>query len=108
MPNGGVYSTMPDLATLAAALMGEGDVRILNEKSRSEMFKPQAPADGYGLGLFLYNSDEGPLLIGHGGSVAGYNADLVFDPQTKLGVSMLRTTSYTPPVADLLYKLVSP
>ncbi len=108
VPNGGVYSTVHDLAALAAALMGEGDVQILSEKSRSEMFKPQAPADGYGLGLFLYNSDEGPLLIGHGGSVAGYNADLVFDPQTKLGVSMLRTTSYTPPMADLLHKLVSP
>ena len=108
VPNGGVYSTVHDLAALAAALMGEGDVRILNEKSRSEMFKRQAPADGYGLGLFLYNSDGDPLLIGHGGSVAGYNADLVFDPQTKLGVSMLRTTSYTPPVEDLLRKLVSP
>ena len=107
VPNGGVYSTVHDLAALAAALMGEGDVQILSEKSRSEMFKPQAPATAYGLGLFLYNSDEGPLLIGHSGSVPGYNADLVFDPQTKLGVSMLRTTSYNPPVADLLRKLVS-
>ena len=87
--------------------MGEGNLQILNEKSRSEMLKPQAPASGYGLGLFLYNSEQGPLLVGHSGSVAGYNAYLAFDPQTKLGVSMLCTTSYNPPVADLLRKLAT-
>ena len=87
--------------------MGEGDVEILSEKSRSEMFEPQAPATGYGLGLFLDDSDGGPLLVGHGGSVAGYNAYFAFDPQTKLGVSMFRTTSYNPPVADLARELAS-
>ena len=108
VPNGGVYSTVHDLAALAAALMGEGDVQILSEESRSEMFKPQAPATGYGLGLSLSGNAGGPLFVGHGGSVAGYNAFLLFDPQTKLGVSMLRTTSYNPPVATLLRVLVSP
>ena len=85
--------------------MGEGDVQILSEESRSEMLKPQAPATTYGLGLFLYDSDGSPLLVGHSGSVAGYNAYFAFDPQTKLGVSMFRTTSYNPPVADLLRQL---
>ena len=107
VPNGGVYSTVHDLAALGAALMGVGDVQILNEQSRSEMSKPQTPATGYGLGLFLYDIDEGPLLVGHGGSVSGYNAYLAFDSQTKLGVSMLRTTSYNPPVADLLRTLAT-
>ncbi len=87
--------------------MGEGDVQILSEKSRSEMLTPQAPASGYGLGLFLSTSDDGLLFVGHGGSVAGYNANLLFDPETKLGVSMLRTTSYNPPVAALLSRLVA-
>ena len=105
VPNGGIYSTVHDLAKLGAALMGEGDVQILSEESRSEMFSPQAPATTYGLGLFLYDSEEGPLLVGHSGSVAGYNAYLAFDPKTKLGVSMFRTTSYNPPVADLLRQL---
>ena len=106
VPNGGVYSTVRDLAALAAALMGEGHVQILSEESRSKMFEPQAPATGYGLGLSLSPSAGGPLFVGHGGSVAGYNAFLVFDPQTKLGVSMLRTTTYNPPVAALLRRLV--
>ena len=65
-----------------------------------------SPATGYGLGLSLSPSAGGPLFVGHGGSVAGYNAFLVFDPQTKLGVSMLRTTTYNPPVAALLRRLV--
>ena len=105
VPNGGVYSTVHDLARLGAALMGQGDVQILSEESRSQMFQPQAPATAYGLGLFLYDSEEGPRLVGHSGSVAGYNAFLAFEPQTKLGVSMFRTTDYNPPVADLLRKL---
>ena len=99
VPNGGVYSTVHDLAALGAAL--------INAQSRSEMSKPQPPATGYGLGLFLYDIDEGPLLVGHGGSVSGYNAYLAFDSQTKLGVSMLRTTSCNPPVADLLRTLAT-
>ncbi len=105
VPNGGVYSTVHDMAAFAAALMGEGDVQILSEKSRSEMSRPQAPATGYGLGLFLYDNDERPPLVGHSGSVACYNAYFAFDPQTKLGVSMFRTTSYNPPVVDLLREL---
>ncbi len=107
VPNGGVYSTVHDLAALAAALMGEGDVQILNEESRSEMFKPQAPATGYGLGLSLSRSAGGTLFVGHGGSVAGYNGFLVFDPETKLGVAMLRTTTYNPPVSRLLSQLIA-
>ncbi len=108
VPNGGVYSTVHDLAAFAAALMGEGDVRILSEESRAEMSTPQAPATGYGLGLAMTPSGQGSLLVGHGGSVAGYNANLIFDPQTKLGVAMLWTTSYNPPIADLLRRLMSP
>ncbi len=107
VPNGGVYSTVHDLAALAAALMGEGDVQILSEESRTEMFRPQAPATAYGLGLSLSRSAGGTLLVGHGGSVAGYNGFLVFDPQTKLGVSMLRTTTYNPPARELLSRLIA-
>lgn len=105
VPNGGVYSTVGDMAAFAAALLGEGPVQILSEESRREMLTPQAPAEGYGLGLQLYEVDHDPVA-GHGGSVAGYNASLVFDPETKLGVSMLRTTGYNPSVADLLMELV--
>ncbi len=50
---------------------------------------------------------DGVTIVGHGGSVADYNAYLAFAPESKLGVAMLRTTSYNPPMADLLGALVA-
>ena len=34
--------------------------------------------------------EDGTLLFGHGGSVAGYTARLAFEPETRLGVILLR------------------
>lgn len=105
VPNGGIYSTVEDLAAFAAALLGRGPVQILGPESRRELFTPQAPADGYGLG-FSVEEEDGARVVGHGGSVAGYNARLAFELETGLGVAMLRTTSYEPPVRELLLELV--
>ncbi len=106
VPNGGIYSTVGDLARFAAALMGESRVQILSAESRAEVFTPQAPAAYYGLG-FDIREENGMKLAGHGGSVAGYNAYLVFDLNSKVGVAMLRTTGYNPPTRDLLRRLVA-
>ena len=106
VPNGGVYSTVGDLAGFAAAMMGETPVQILSGESRHEMMTPQAPAEEYGLGFFVREA-RGVTVVGHGGSVAGYNAYLAFDPESKLGVAMLRTTSYNPPMVPLLRALVA-
>ena len=54
----------------------------------------------------MRTSEEGVTTVGHGGSVAGYNAGLSFDPDSKVGVAMLRTTGYNPPVGRLLRTLV--
>jgi CubicO group peptidase (beta-lactamase class C family) len=106
VPNGGVYSTVHDLARFAAAMMGATDVEVLSANSRAEILEPQHPAEEYGLGLQL--ADGGSVrTAGHGGSVAGYNANLVFDPATGWGVAMLRTTSYNPPMRSLLLELVA-
>jgi CubicO group peptidase (beta-lactamase class C family) len=106
VPNGGIYSTVGDLASFAAAMMGESAVQILSPESRAEIFTPQAPADRYGLG-FGIRTEDGVTLVGHGGSVAGYNASLVFDLESKIGVAMLRTTSYNPPTGALVRTLVA-
>ncbi len=106
VPNGGIYSTVGDLARFAAAMMGASSVQILSEASRAEVFRPQAPAEGYGLG-FAIADENGVTIVGHGGSVAGYNADLRFDLDSKIGIAVLRTTSYRPPTGDLLLRLIA-
>ncbi|MFC1476836.1 serine hydrolase domain-containing protein [candidate division KSB1 bacterium] len=106
VPNGGIYSTVLDLAKFAAAIMGESPVKILSTESLAEITTPQPPAGGYGLGFSL--GERGGLkTVGHGGSVAGYNANLSFNPDTKIGVAMLRTTGYNPDTGTLLRELVA-
>lgn len=105
VPNGGVYSTVTDLARFASAMMGTSDIEILSAESRATIITPQAPAEGYGIGLQVSDRD-GLGTAGHGGSVAGYNANLVFDPASGWGVATLRTTSYNPPTRGLLLALL--
>lgn len=106
VPNGGIYSTVGDLAKFAAAMLGASPVPILSAGSRSEVFTPQPPAESYGLG-FAVRSRNGLKLAGHSGSVAGYNANLVFELDSRIGVAILRTTSYNPPAEELLLALVA-
>ncbi len=92
VPNGGVYSTVDDLARFAAGVMGRGDVALLSDQMRAEVLGVQTPEDpqsGYGLGFSVGDSD-GRLFAGHGGSVAGYTAYLLFEPATGLTVVLLR------------------
>ena len=70
VPNGGIYSSVGDLAKFAAAMMGDSPVPLLSDESRKELFTPQAPADHYGLG-FRVQEGDGMKIVGHGGSVAG-------------------------------------
>ena len=92
VPNGGIYSTVGDLARFIGAINGTSEVEILNAQSRAEMMRRQTPEEGsgYGLGFSVRQEENGLRLIGHGGSVAGYNAYLIFDPDSKLGVVLLR------------------
>ena len=84
VPNGGIYSTVLDMAKFASAMMGESPVEILSAASRRAMFSPQPPADGYGLG-FQIRTAENVTIVGHVGAVAGYNAGLWFDRESKTG-----------------------
>jgi len=72
--------------------MGRGGVSLLSDEMRAEVLRVQTPEDpqqGYGLG-FSVGDAEGRLFAGHGGSVAGYTAYLLFEPATGLTVVLLR------------------
>ena len=93
VPNGGVYSTVADLARFAGALSGVPGLAILSEESRREMLTvqtPEEPGRGYGLGFSLRRNQDGSWTAGHGGSVAGYTANLAFDPDARIAVVLLR------------------
>jgi CubicO group peptidase (beta-lactamase class C family) len=93
VPNGGIYSTVGDLARFIALLTGSLGDTVLNPQSRAEMMRVQTPGDstnGYGLGFVLTTDDAGRCTVGHGGSVAGYAAYLAFNPDMRAGVILLR------------------
>ena len=93
VPNGGVYSTVGDLARFMGALQGRASPAILSDESVAEMSRvhtPEDPDNGYGLGVMIRTTDDGARLIGHSGSVAGYNAYMLFEPESGLGVVLLR------------------
>jgi CubicO group peptidase (beta-lactamase class C family) len=93
VPNGGIYSTVRDLARFAGGVTGTSAVEILSPEWRREVMRiqtPEDPARGYGLGFSIRRVESGVWAVGHGGSVAGYNAYLVFNPESTIGVVMLR------------------
>lgn len=108
VPNGGIYSTVGDMAIFAAAMMGETKPEILTAESRKQIFTPQLPAKKYGLGFKIIAQLDDHLVVGHSGSVAGYRADLRFDLNSKWGVAILATTEFTPPTPKLFIDLVQP
>lgn len=92
VPNGGVYSTVDDMAAFAAGVMGRGGRSLLSDSMRAEVLSvqtPEGPESGYGLG-FSISTVDGRVFAGHGGSVSGYTAHLLFEPATGLTAVLLR------------------
>ncbi|HUF26788.1 MAG TPA: serine hydrolase domain-containing protein [Gemmatimonadaceae bacterium] len=93
VPNGGIYSTLGDLARFIAGMTGAAGDALLPLESRLEMMRQQAAVSdsaGYGLGFELRTGSDGRWYVGHGGSVAGYTAHIVFEPESGVGVILLR------------------
>ena len=105
VPAGGVYSTASDLAKMASQIMGSAKTQAFSIESMMLMQQKQLPAEAYGFGLFIREKEE-LQLVGHSGSVAGYNARLMFDPESGLGIAALWTTAYRPSIDDWLVKLI--
>jgi CubicO group peptidase (beta-lactamase class C family) len=113
IPNGGVYSTVGDLARLVAGLTGAATVPILGPEGRRLVATSQTPPGdtAYSFGFRVHRREGEPDLVGHGGSVAGYNAHLIFEPVSGIGVILLRNygggaTNLGSAARDLLRELV--
>jgi CubicO group peptidase (beta-lactamase class C family) len=93
VPNGGIYSTVGDLARFVGAMTGHAPDPILDAATRQEMMRLQTPGAsdrGYGFGFSIEIDSVGRRFVGHGGSVAGYTAYLLFEPSSGLGIVLLR------------------
>lgn len=92
-PAGQVWSTVLDLATYADFLI-TGHPEVLSSRTLEEMCTPQTGASydglstGYGLGLRLVPGGAG-VLVGHTGSMPGFQASLFVDRVRRAGAVVL-------------------
>ena len=86
-PAGQAWSTVEDLARWARFL-ADGHPDVLPTETLREMAVPQPPADVYGLGLRLVPQGE-RRLVGHGGTMPGFQAGVFVDRKRRDGVVVL-------------------
>lgn len=88
-PAGQLWSTIPDLAQWAAFVAGDTS-DVLSTDSLEEMCEPVAVMDGdrsrsRGLGFEIVR-ERGRVLVGHGGSMPGFQAGVRVERATSTGV----------------------
>jgi CubicO group peptidase (beta-lactamase class C family) len=100
IPNGGLISTVNDLAKFAAWEVGDGPDGILKKAtqdanySRAFFYAPTMHI-GYGVGFQVHWYGD-VLIHGHGGSTDGYHSALFVNRPTRLGVIVLRNCDSCP------------
>jgi CubicO group peptidase (beta-lactamase class C family) len=95
VPNGALMSTVGDLARFIAFELGEGPWIIKKETQEQNFTRLHLAtgtlASGYGVGFQA--SRRGTLVVlGHGGSTAGFRAAAYFDRASRTGVIVLRNS----------------
>jgi CubicO group peptidase (beta-lactamase class C family) len=100
VPNGALYTTVGDLAKFLAFELGHGPSSVLSEKTRDENYSRVYSASGSlesGYGIGFQTTRRGTMVaIGHGGSVAGYNAAAHIHRPSQTGVIVLRNVGGGP------------
>lgn len=94
VPNGAVYTTVDDLARFVALELGEGPEAVISKKALESNYARANSTNGaltsaYGIG-FQATRRGTTVFIGHGGSVAGYTAQMWVHRPSKIGVIVLR------------------
>ena len=106
-PAGQLWSTAGDLA-LFAAFLANGDERVLSAESVLEMRTPAAPGEAadvaagaaYGLGMQLQHRGD-RFLVGHGGSVPGFLAQLTISVEDDVAAVVLTNCTSGPVVSEV-------
>lgn len=101
-PDGQLRSSVSDMALFLAAMSKDGalgDQRVLSSESVSQMFQAPEPAVSDTQYVFWYADQFGGReVIGHNGGDRGVATQMVFAPDTGIGVIVLMNTSWTDPL----------
>lgn len=94
VPNGALFSTVNDLTKFVAWELGDGPVGILKKETQdanyARVFASGASfSSGYGVGFQVSRRGD-VVLLGHGGSTAGYHASALVNRAARIGVIVLR------------------
>jgi CubicO group peptidase (beta-lactamase class C family) len=96
-PCGMLRSSPRDLGRYLAAYANGGEldgVRILESSTIDEIFASQIPGVDTTQGVFWYWTQIGNRdVVGHGGADYGVSTDIMLDPATGIGVTVLLNTS---------------
>jgi CubicO group peptidase (beta-lactamase class C family) len=96
IPNGGLFSTVDDLAKFMSFEMSYGPAQIVAPGTLTGNFARSYPMRGgarYGIG-FMEEHARHRVLLGHDGEVTGYTSSAFFDPTARLGIICLRSADY--------------
>ena len=94
VPNGALYTTVGDLAKFVGLWLGEGPETVLKRATIDDAFTRAASTPPYGTG-FMVQKGTHPYF-GHGGSVAGYRAQMIYHRPSKTGVLVFRNVGGGP------------
>jgi CubicO group peptidase (beta-lactamase class C family) len=96
VPNGALFTTIADLGKFVSFELGHGpkdlvDATLYEENQKHIYASDDGLHSGYGLG-FGSSRRENIVLLGHGGSVAGYTAGAYFHKRSSSGIVFLRNS----------------
>jgi len=100
-PAGAINSSARDMAQWVRLMLGNGvfnGKRLVSEKGFEELTRKQINIGGsvdYGLGWFL-RQWNGHKVAEHGGNIDGFNAQVAFMPEQKLGFVLLTNVTASP------------
>jgi CubicO group peptidase (beta-lactamase class C family) len=100
VPNGALFSTINDLAKFVSWELGEGPAGVLAKDAQDAnyaraFFSNAAMTSGYGVGFQISRRGD-IVMLGHGGSTAGYHASALVHRPSRLGVVVLRNCDSCP------------
>ena len=100
VPNGALFSTVNDLSKFLVWELGLGPEGILKKDAQDAnynraFFYNAAMTAGYGVGFQVTRRGD-VVMLGHGGSTAGYHSAALVHRPTRLGVVVLRNCDNCP------------